>query len=367
VSTKINKNTKQNHFILSGGGTGGHIYPALAIAEALEAYPNTSVSFVGALGKMEMEKIPQAGYKILGLPIRGLQRGKIWANLSLPFRIITSLTKSYFHLKKVQPKAVIGTGGYASAPIALVASWLKIPVYLQEQNSFPGLVNRKMAKYAQKVFVAYPNMDRFFPENKIIYSGNPIRKNILEKLQVKTENQTSTPKLLILGGSLGARSINDFFIQHIETLAKESIEIQWQCGKLYEKQCKDAWEKAGRPENIHIQAFIQNMAEAYAQAHLVLCRAGALTVSEIALMQKPAIFVPSPNVTDNHQYKNALALAEKNAALLWEEKQLKEEHSLQYLLTTLEDQELQGKLKSEIVQFSKSKASEEIAKQILQK
>lgn len=354
---------KNNHYILSGGGTGGHIYPAIAIAEELLTHPDTSVHFVGALGKMEMEKIPKAGYTITGMPIRGLQRGKIVENLKLPFQLLASLIKSYRLLKKQKPKAVIGTGGYASAPVAMVASMLKIPVFLQEQNSFPGLVNRKVSKHAKSVFTAYPNMDKFFPGTKVMETGNPLRKDLINKLtDSKTQEGKTKKTVLVLGGSLGARSINTFFKTHIADMIQASdITWIWQCGKLYLDDCKAELAKH-TSSNIELHDFIYNMSEVYNQADIVICRAGALTVSEIALLNKPAVFIPSPNVTDNHQYKNAKVLADKDACILIEEKHLEGQFS--EILTLVNNEGKKEELKTQIKLFSKPKASEDIVNYI---
>ncbi len=354
---------ENNHYILCGGGTGGHIYPAIAIAEELLTYPETSVHFVGALGKMEMEKVPKAGYTITGMPIRGLQRGKILENVKLPFQLASSLIKSYRLLKKQKPKAIIGTGGYASAPIAIVASFLKIPVFLQEQNSFPGLVNRKISKYAKCVFTAYPNMERFFPGTKVIETGNPLRQSLINQLKTNTQNSKSSNKtVLILGGSLGARSINTFFKDHIPNMInQENTNWIWQCGKLYLQDCKSELSKHNS-NTIELHDFIYNMSEVYNQADIVICRAGALTVSEIALLNKPTIFIPSPNVTDNHQYKNAKVLADQLACELIEEKDL--DHQFDSIINVLNDTEKLNNLKEHLKPFSKPKASQSIVNQI---
>lgn len=354
---------KNNHYILCGGGTGGHIYPAIAIAEELLTYPDTSVHFVGALGKMEMEKVPKAGYDITGMPIRGLQRGKIVENLKLPFQLLSSLIKSYRLLKKQKPKAIIGTGGYASAPIAIVASILKIPVFLQEQNSFPGLVNRKISKYAKLIFTAYPNMERFFPASKIKETGNPLRKDLVNQL-VEHKNTENKPNktILVLGGSLGARSINLFFKNEISHMIQQTdIQWIWQCGKLYLEDCKAELAKH-QSHNIALHDFIYNMSEVYNQADIVICRAGALTVSEIALLNKPTIFIPSPNVTDNHQYKNAKVLADKEACVLIEETNLQGQFSR--IVELVNNQEEQKIIKHNLTRFSKPNASKDIVNAI---
>ena len=354
---------KNNHYILSGGGTGGHIYPAIAIAEELLKHKDTSVHFVGALGKMEMEKVPKAGYDITGMPIRGLQRGKIVENLKLPFLLVSSLIKSYRLLKKQKPKAVIGTGGYASAPVAMMASLLKIPVFLQEQNSYPGLVNRKISKYAKCIFTAYPNMEVFFPGAKVMETGNPLRKDLINQLvDSKPIEKKADKTVLVLGGSLGAKSINTFFKQHIPEMIKASdTRWIWQCGKLYLENCKAELAKH-TSQNIELYDFIYNMSEVYNQADIVICRAGALTVSEIALLNKPAVFIPSPNVTDNHQFKNAKVLADKDACILIEENELEAHFST--ILNLVSDRMQKSILKENLRMFSKPEASKDIVTQI---
>lgn len=350
---------KNNHFILSGGGTGGHIYPAIAIAEELLKSEDVSVHFVGALGKMEMEKIPKAGYTITGMPIRGFQRGKILVNLKLPFLLISSLIKSYKLLKKQKPVAVIGTGGYASAPMAIMAARLDIPVFLQEQNSFPGLVNRKVSKYAKSVFTAYPVMEKYFPNTKVIETGNPLRQQLMESLTLNNSKEASTKKtILILGGSLGARSINTFFVDHLDAMkAEKDIQWIWQCGKGYLENCRKELQKSGA-SNIELHDFIYNMPDVYNQSDLVICRAGALTVSEIALLNIPAIFIPSPNVTDNHQYKNAKVLADKEACILIEENELNSKFDS--IINLVGNAKKLESIKQNLETFSKPNASKDI-------
>lgn len=348
----------KDKYIVSGGGTGGHIYPALAIAEILQNEYDAEILFVGATGKMEMEKVPHAGFKIKGLPIRGFQRGSIIKNISLPFRLIWSLVLSFFLLLKQKPKAVIGTGGYASAPLVIMASLLKIPVYLQEQNSFPGMVNRKMVRFANKIFVAYPNMNRFFPSSKIVETGNPIRSVIIENFK-KVENTTQNKKVcLVLGGSLGARAINNFFIDNIKTIKEEDFDVVWQCGASYYEKCKEELEKNGNPKNIKLFAFIKDMATEYSKATIVVCRSGALTVSEIALVNKPTIFIPSPNVTDNHQYHNAKSIADYKACKLVAEKDLDSFYPT--MVDFLKNESLQNNIKENLQQFSRPEASKDI-------
>ncbi|MGB0884184.1 MAG: undecaprenyldiphospho-muramoylpentapeptide beta-N-acetylglucosaminyltransferase [Flavobacteriales bacterium] len=354
---------KKQHFILSGGGTGGHINPAIAIAEELLKNPNHSVHFVGAKGKMEMEKVPAAGYQITGLPIRGYQRGQLKANLLLPFQVFFSLMKSFFLLKKQKPKAVIGTGGYASAPVAFMASLLGIPVFLQEQNSYPGLVNRLVSKRAKTIFTAYPEMEKFFPKTEVILSGNPLKNNILDSLSETAESQNI--QVFIMGGSLGAKAINTFVIEHLEQIKQTPYQWLWQCGKSGFEASEKALSEHQDINNIKLQSFISNMGEAYAKSSVVLCRAGALSISELALVNKAIVFVPSPNVTDNHQYKNAKVLADAEACLLVEEPDLTS--FFDDFLTFIDDLERQNRLKTNLKAFAKPEASQTIVEHIYSK
>lgn len=306
--------------IISGGGTGGHLFPALAIAEKIkESEPASSVMFVGAKGKMEMEKVPRAGFEIRGLWISGLQRGRWLKNFTLPLKITTSLVIAYKIIKKFKPGIAVGTGGYASAPLLYVASRTGIPTLIQEQNYYPGLTNRFLAKYVDKICVPGKELESYFPREKMVVTGNPVRNDLLKSnpsrkeacahFQMKEDLKT----ILVLGGSLGARSINKAILKGAETLSKNHFQVIWQTGKLYYEWINKYLE----PKHAHafaVQPFIEKMHFAYAAADLVICRAGAITLAELAVQGKPAILVPSPNVAEDHQTKNALALAERNAA-----------------------------------------------------
>jgi UDP-N-acetylglucosamine--N-acetylmuramyl-(pentapeptide) pyrophosphoryl-undecaprenol N-acetylglucosamine transferase len=314
--------------IISGGGTGGHIFPAVAIAEALqEQSPDVEILFVGALGKMEMEKIPAAGYKIEGLWISGFSRKLNLELLKFPFKIIASWWKSRQILKRFNPDAVVGVGGYASGVLVKVAASWGIPALVHEQNSFAGATNRLLGKSVQKICVAYPNMERFFPKDKIIFTGNPIRKDISQNRNDRGLGlnhfgfDMDKKMLLIVGGSLGSRTINDSVAAGLEMLVKADIQVLWQCGKLYYDEFKP---QADRYSNVKLLAFIDKIDLAYSAADLVVSRAGALAISELCVLKKAVILVPSPNVTDDHQTANAMVLVEKQAAILIKDKDAKQ-------------------------------------------
>lgn len=308
--------------MISGGGTGGHIYPAIAIANAwTEKYPDSEILFVGAEGKMEMQKVPEAGYAIVGLKVAGLQRRLTLDNLSFPFKLLDSLKLSRKLIKNFDPHAVVGVGGYASGPLLYIAQRKKIPTLIQEQNSYAGLTNKLLAKGAYAICVAYPDMQEFFPKGKINYTGNPVRKDILS-LDGKVEQaflhfglERSKPVILVLGGSLGAKTINEAILHHMDELEGLGYQVLWQTGKFYYEEMKNKLAAAGL-KHIHALEFIKNMDLAYAAADLVVSRAGALSVSELSLAGKPVVFIPSPNVVDDHQTKNAMALVKKNAAAI---------------------------------------------------
>jgi UDP-N-acetylglucosamine--N-acetylmuramyl-(pentapeptide) pyrophosphoryl-undecaprenol N-acetylglucosamine transferase len=311
-------------FIISGGGTGGHIFPAIAIADELKKrYPTAEFLFVGAQGRMEMEKVPQAGYAIEGLWISGLQRKLTLNNLSFPLKVISSLWKSRRILKKFPADFAIGTGGYASGPLLYAAAQKGIPCLIQEQNSYPGITNKILAAKAASICVAYENMQRFFPADKITLSGNPLRANLTsnlprkesayQKLGLNPQRKT----ILILGGSLGARRINELIAAIINDLTEQSLNIIWQCGKLYYESLSRQFTHLAPEHQLH--AFLNNMDEAFAAADLVISRAGANTLSELAALGKASILIPSPNVAEDHQTKNATYLKDREAALLFKE------------------------------------------------
>ncbi|MFM2250990.1 MAG: hypothetical protein RLZZ358_1917 [Bacteroidota bacterium] len=308
--------------LISGGGTGGHIYPALAIANAwMDKHPDSEILFVGAQGKMEMQKVPEAGYSIKGLPVAGLQRKLTFANLSFPIKLWRSLRMASKIVKSFQPQLVVGVGGYASGPVLYAAQNKGIPTLLQEQNSYAGLTNKLLAKKAAKICVAYPDMERFFPKEKLKLTGNPVRKDLLD-LAGKREKgiqvfglDGNRKTVLVLGGSLGARTLNQAMLKHMVDLEKEGYQVLWQSGKFYFKDMVLALEKAGLT-HIHLREFIREMDLAYAAADVIVSRAGALSVSELCLVGKPVIFIPSPNVAEDHQTKNANACVKQDAAVL---------------------------------------------------
>ena len=311
-------------FILSGGGTGGHIYPAIAIADELKRrHPDAEFLFVGAEDRMEMEKVPQAGYEIKGLWITGLQRKLTFKNLLFPFKLISSLSKAAKIIKTFRPDAVIGTGGFASGPTLRVASGKGIPCVLQEQNSYAGITNKLLKGKVAKICVAYDNMDAFFPKDKLVKTGNPVRGDLVENFKDKSEAlhhfglNSNKSTLLILGGSLGARRINRLIAEHLEFFKKLDIQLIWQCGKLY----IDDYKKH-ESETVKVLDFVNRMDYAYGAADTIISRAGAGSVSELCIVGKPVIFIPSPNVAEDHQTKNAQALVGENAALMIRESSL---------------------------------------------
>ena len=312
-----------NHrFIVSGGGTGGHIFPALSIAEGLkQRLPDAEILFVGAQGKMEMEKVPAAGFRIVGLPVAGFHRGEIIRNLLFLPKLVASLWKARSVVRKFKPDCVIGVGGYASGPVLKVATQMGIPTLLQEQNSYAGVTNKLLGKKASKICVAYQNMERFFPKEKIILTGNPIRKG-LEGIERKREEafrffglEDGMPVVLIVGGSLGARSLNRGMLAKLELMKDSGVQFLWQTGKIYYKELKHELDR-NPTGNVHLLEFIQRMDLAYAAADLVISRAGAGTISELCVLGMPTILVPSPNVAEDHQTANARALADQGAAVL---------------------------------------------------
>jgi len=320
-------------FILSGGGTGGHIYPAIAIADELKSrYPESEFLFVGASDRMEMDKVPQAGYKIQGLWISGIQRKLTLKNLVFPIKLLTSLLRSRKIIKTFKPNVVIGTGGFASGPLLQVAASKKIPSLIQEQNSYPGVTNKLLSKKVDTICVAYDGLEKFFPKEKIRLTGNPIRKDLLEVKGKHIEGKDafnlihSKHTLLVLGGSLGARRINQLIESNLDFFESHNVQLIWQCGKLYYDQYKGYNEL----KHVQVHAFLNNMDMAYAAADIIISRAGAISVSELCIVGKPTLFIPSPNVAEDHQTKNAKAVADKDAAVLIREKDLDSEFQNQF-------------------------------------
>ena len=308
--------------IISGGGTGGHIFPAIAIADEIKKRnPKAKLLFVGAIGKMEMEKVPQAGYKIKGLEIAGFQRKFTLSNFILPFKIIKSLLEARKIINGFKPDLVIGVGGYASGPTLKMAQYIGIPTVIQEQNSFPGKTNRLLSKNTRCICTAYEGMEKFFPNTKVVLTGNPVRKEMIgayidRKLAFEMFNlNPELPTILVVGGSLGAKTLNRAMLNGIEKFNREGIQLLWQCGRHYYDGLLDEL-IVKEKKNIHLHQFISKMDYAYAVADVIISRAGAISVSELSIVGKPVILVPSPNVSDDHQTKNAQALLEKNAAVL---------------------------------------------------
>lgn len=316
--------------IISGGGTGGHIFPAIAIANAIKKLrPNTEFLFVGALGRMEMNKVPEAGYDIVGLPIMGLQRKLTVKNLKFPFMLLKSASMARKIVKKFKPHVAIGVGGYASGPLLRAAKKAKVPTLLQEQNSYAGLTNKILGKNANKICVAYDGMDQFFPADKIILTGNPVRNEVV-KLEGKLERakeyfklNSDKKTLLIVGGSLGAWSINEGIENAIEAFEKAGIQVVWQTGKLFYSRAVEA--AKGKEDWLKVHEFITRMDLAYAIADIVVSRAGAIAVSELCLVKKPAILVPLPSAAEDHQTKNAMALVTHNAAKICKDSDVRTE------------------------------------------
>jgi UDP-N-acetylglucosamine--N-acetylmuramyl-(pentapeptide) pyrophosphoryl-undecaprenol N-acetylglucosamine transferase len=355
--------------IISGGGTGGHIFPAIAIANTFrERHPNAEILFVGALGRMEMTRVPEAGYKIIGLWISGLQRSLKFSNLMFPVKLISSYFKAKAIVKDFGPHAVIGTGGYASGPIMLAATRKKVPCLIQEQNSFAGLTNKQVANKVSTVCVAYEGMEKYFPKDKIVLTGNPVRKDILvidsKKSKALTQFGLDADKktLLIIGGSLGARTINESILSGIEKLIDAQVQVIWQTGKGYFSDYQTRLSKYDL-KKIKVYDFLREMDLAYAAADVVISRSGAIAVSELCIAKKPSILVPSPNVAENHQMKNAMALVNKDAAQLVTDKDANET-LVDEALKLLFDGQRSAELSENISKLAKPNATNEIVDEI---
>ena len=357
--------------ILSGGGTGGHIYPAVAVAEALKRCygDEVEVLFVGAEGKMEMEKVPALGYNIVGLPILGIQRQFTWKNLTVPFRLIGSILKARKVIRKFRPDAVIGFGGYASGPVLWAAQQMGVPTLIQEQNSFAGVANKILARKAKRICVAYDGMERFFPADRIVMTGNPLRGTFgrgtvdhAKALEYYGFN-ASLPVVLVVGGSLGTRTLNNMMKKWVAILGgKAPAQVIWQTGKFYEREMREFL--AEHPtENIWQGAFIERMDYAYEAADLVISRSGACTVSELCLVGKPTLFVPSPNVAEDHQTKNAMALVEKGAAVMVRDSEAVE-CAVKEALDLLADAEKLHSLRENIEKLAIADSAERIVAEI---
>jgi UDP-N-acetylglucosamine--N-acetylmuramyl-(pentapeptide) pyrophosphoryl-undecaprenol N-acetylglucosamine transferase len=357
---------KKPRFIISGGGTGGHIYPAVAIANELKSrFPEAEFLFVGAKDKMEMQKVPQEGYAIKGLWIAGIQRKITLDNAMFPLKLTSSLLNSFKIIKNFKPDVVIGTGGFASGAVLKVASMLGIPTVIQEQNSYPGITNKLLAKKANKICVAYENLERFFPKDKMILTGNPVRQDLINEAS-KSEAvayfklDANKKTLLVLGGSLGARRINQLIEKELDFLLSQNIQIIWQCGKLY----LNDYSKYNEKDNVQVVAFIDRMDLVYAAADVVISRSGASSVSELCIVGKPTIFIPSPNVAEDHQTKNAKAISDKNGAILIKESEL--ETQFETIFSDLiSNESKQLELSQNIKKLAKPNATKDIVEEII--
>ena len=376
--------TKNNkpRIIISGGGTGGHIFPAVSIANAIkELRPDAEILFVGAEGRMEMQRVPDAGYKIIGLPVAGFDRKHLWKNFAVLVKLARSQWKARNIIKQFRPQVVVGVGGYASGPTLKTAGMMGVPTLIQEQNSYAGVTNKLLAKKACKICVAYEGMEKFFPAEKIIMTGNPVRQNLLghsisrEEAVRYLDLDPAKKTILILGGSLGARTINQTLTAGLDIIRKNpDIQFIWQTGKIYIEQVRDAittttGEAVHHPHisalpNLYVTDFIKDMANAYAAADLVISRAGAGSISEFCLLHKPVILVPSPNVAEDHQTKNALALVDKDAAIYVKDAEAKEK-LLSVALETVKDNEKLKALSNNIAKLALPDSATVIAKEVL--
>ena len=349
-------------YLISGGGTGGHIFPAVSIANALkELDPEAEILFVGALGRMEMERVPQAGYKIVGLPVRGFNRAQPWKNISVLIDLWRSMRMAKKIIREFRPDVGVGVGGYASGAAMKVAARMGIPILLQEQNGFAGVTNKLLKDDAAKICVAYEHMERFFPAEKIILTGNPVRQNLLSGVK---SQESGVKSLLIIGGSLGARTINEALIAGIPSLVEAGIQVVWQTGKVYYEQCRAAWEAAGSPKSVEVHDFLSDMPDRYAQADLVISRAGASSISELCLLGKPAILVPSPNVAEDHQTHNAMALVEKEAAVLVKDAEAAEK-LIPTALELIKDEKTLRKLHTNVLKLAQKDSARRIAEEVI--
>ena len=376
--------TKNNkpRIIISGGGTGGHIFPAVSIANAIkELRPDAEILFVGAEGRMEMQRVPDAGYKIIGLPVAGFDRKHLWKNFAVLVKLARSQWKARNIIKQFRPQVAVGVGGYASGPTLKTAGMMGVPTLIQEQNSYAGVTNKLLAKKACKICVAYEGMEKFFPAEKIIMTGNPVRQNLLghsisrEEAVRYLDLDPAKKTILILGGSLGARTINQTLTAGLDIIRKNpDIQFIWQTGKIYIEQVRDAittttGEAVHHPHisalpNLYVTDFIKDMANAYAAADLVISRAGAGSISEFCLLHKPVILVPSPNVEEDHQTKNALALVDKDAAIYVKDAEAKEK-LLSVALETVKDNEKLKALSNNIAKLALPDSATVIAKEVL--
>lgn len=373
---------KETRVIVSGGGTGGHIFPAISIANAIrQLRPEAKILFVGAEGRMEMQRVPDAGYEIIGLPVAGFDRKRLWRNVGVLIKLIRSQWKARIIIKKFKPQVAVGVGGYASGPTLKMAATMGIPTLIQEQNSYAGVTNKLLAKQAKKICVAYEGMDRFFPQEKIILTGNPVRQTLVTE-QVNREDAAkhfgldpNRKTVLIIGGSLGARTLNETMIANLNMIqAHPEVQFIWQVGKIYIDQVKEALRAysgelvcnshiATMP-NLYVNDFIKHMEYAYGIADLVVSRAGAGSISEFCLLGKPVILVPSPNVAEDHQTQNALALVRRDAALYVKDAEAKEQ-LVELAIKTVKDNDKLQALNRNILEMALPDSAEIIAKEVL--
>lgn len=358
--------------IISGGGTGGHIFPAVSIANAIrEKQPDAEILFVGAEGRMEMQRVPAAGYEIKGLPVAGFDRKHLWRNVSVVIKLLRSRIMARRIIKAFRPMVAVGVGGYASGPTLDVAGKMGIPTLLQEQNSYAGVTNKLLAKNARRICVAYDGMERFFPADRILFTGNPVRQNLLHITLTRQEAaqqmglDPAKRTVLIVGGSLGARSMNESVLQQLELIRQQTdVQFVWQTGKYYSEAIAQQLKERTCPSNLHVMDFISDMAVAYAAADLVVSRAGAGSISEFCLLGKPVILVPSPNVAEDHQTKNALALVQKEAALYVPDAEARRT-LLPLAINTVMNHEKLDSLSQNILQLAKPNAASDIADEVI--
>ena len=363
---------KDYRIIISGGGTGGHIFPALSIADAIRSkHPEAKILFVGADNRMEMQRVPDAGYEIIGLPIAGFDRKNLLKNVKVLWLILKSQLKARKIIKEFAPQVAVGVGGYASGPTLKMAASMNIPTLIQEQNSYAGVTNKILSKKAKMICVAYDGMERFFPHEKIKLTGNPVRKSLIEMRAnrseaIKAMNLDEKKKcVLVVGGSLGARSINEAILANLDMIKQhEEIQFVWQTGKLYFEEMKRRVKEQGAPANLVVTDFVSNMANALSAADLVVSRAGAGSISEFALLGKAVILVPSPNVSEDHQTKNAMALVEKDAAIYVADAKAKDE-LVKKAIETVSDSEKIAMLEKNVEKLGKPNAAEVIADEVL--
>ena len=357
--------------IISGGGTGGHIFPAISIANAIKQLePTANILFVGALGRMEMQRVPDAGYNIKGLPVCGFDRKHLWKNIKVLYKLWQSRRLAKAIIKEFKPNAAVGVGGYASGPTLNQCASLGVPYLIQEQNSYAGVTNKLLAKRASKICVAYEGMDRFFSSDKIILTGNPVRQNILQnnisKADARKAFQLDPEKktILIIGGSLGARTINESILQHLSDIRNSDVQFIWQTGKVYKEAIAKRLEGEEPLANLHVTDFISDMASAYAAADMVISRAGASSISEFCLLGMPVILVPSPNVAEDHQTKNALALVNKQAAVYVKDAEAPEK-LINTALSIVNDESKLNELHQNILGMALKNSAERIAEEVL--